>query len=398
MSERKAWWATEQAVWATDPAKSRGRLHAEPESETRSPFQRDRDRIIHAAAFRRLKQKTQVFIAHEGDHFRTRLTHSLEVAQIARSVARTLGLDEDLAETVALAHDLGHPPFGHAGEDELNACMAAFEGFDHNAQTLRVLTKLEARYPRWDGLNLTWETLEGVVKHNGPLVHAGRSIDSLPLGVREHASEQDLELDTWAGPEAQVAALADDIAYNNHDIDDGLRAGLFDVEDLMALPFVGEMFATVRSEYPDVENGRWTGEAVRRLIGARIADLVAETKRRAAAAKPRSAEDVRALDHALVAFSDEMREHESALRRFLQQRMYRHYKVSRMRSRARRIVRELFDVFLTEPETLPDRWRARAGPPSSAETARIVCDYIAGMTDAFAVEEHRRLFNIERWT
>jgi dGTPase len=397
-TDKAAWWRVEPCVWATDPARSRGRLHEEPESPSRSPFQRDRDRIIHASAFRRLKQKTQVFIAHEGDHFRTRLTHSLEVAQIARAVARMLGLDEDLAETVALAHDLGHPPFGHSGEDELDECMRPFEGFDHNAQTLRVLTKLEARYPRWDGLNLTWETLEGVVKHNGPLINAKRKLADLPLAIREYAAQHDLELDTWSGPEAQVAALADDIAYNNHDIDDGLRAGLFEIEELYDLPFVGAMFKAVRDEYPDLDRSRWAGEAVRRLIGARILDLVEETRRRAAKAKPQSAEDVRAMGSAIVAFSSEMAEHEATLKRFLMAKMYRHYKVARMRSQAKRILKELFTLFLAEPETLPDKWRDRAGRAGAPETARVVCDYIAGMTDAYAVEEHRRLFNLERWT
>lgn len=393
-----AWWASEPAPWATDPARSRGRLHAEAESPTRSPFQRDRDRIVHASAFRRLKQKTQVFIAHEGDHFRTRLTHSLEVAQIAKSVARTLGLDEDLAETVALAHDLGHPPFGHSGEDELDACMKDFQGFDHNAQTLRVITKLEARYPRWDGLNLTWETLEGVVKHNGPLITARRTLADLPLAIREYAVEQDLELDTWSGPEAQVAALADDIAYNNHDIDDGLRAGLFTVDELIELPFVGTVFKTVRDEFPDAEEDRQIGEAVRRLIGARIRDLVEETRARAARLKPQSAEDVRALDGPIVAFSEEMRVHESSLRRFLMAKMYRHYKVARMRSQARRVIRDLFTLFLAEPETLPEKWRARAAGAGTPETARLVCDYIAGMTDAYAVEEYGRLFDLAHWS
>lgn len=393
-----AWWATEPAAWATDPTRSRGRLFPEEESASRSPFQRDRDRIIHASAFRRLKQKTQVFIAHEGDHFRTRLTHSLEVAQIARSVARTLGLDEDLAETIALAHDLGHPPFGHSGEDELDECMKPYEGFDHNAQTLRVLTKLEARYPRWDGLNLTWETLEGVVKHNGPLITSKRKLADLPLAVREYAATHDLELDGWSGPEGQVAALADDIAYNNHDIDDGLRAGLFEIEELYALPFVGAVFQKVRAEYPDIDQTRWAGEAVRRLIGARILDLVAETRRRAEKLKPQSAEDVRALGQPIIAFSPEMAEHEATLKRFLMAKMYRHYKVARMRSQAKRILRQLFDLFLAEPETLPDKWRDRAKGLSTTETARVVCDYIAGMTDAYAVEEHSRLFNLERWT
>lgn len=394
---KRPWWTVERAPFATDPLKSRGRLHPEPESATRTPFQRDRDRIVHSTAFRRLKQKTQVFIAHEGDHFRTRLTHSLEVAQIARSVARTLGLDEDLAESIALAHDLGHPPFGHAGEDELDACMAAFGGFDHNAQTLRVMTFLERRHPGFDGLNLTWETLEGTVKHNGPLVRPDRPFEDLPHGIRDYASRHDLELSSWSGPEAQVAALADDIAYNNHDIDDGLRARLFTIDELMELPVVGETFRAVRQDWPDLDHDRWTAEAVRRLIGLRIDDLVAETRRRIARLKPRSVEDVRAAGEALVAFSAEMAEAEAALRRFLHGRMYRHFRVSRMRSQARRILRELFELFLSEPELLPEAWRDRAGLAGEPQAARTVCDYVAGMTDSFAIEEHRRLFNLDRW-
>jgi dGTPase len=391
------WAPPPRAAFATDPARSRGRQHREPESATRSPFQRDRDRIIHSQAFRRLKQKTQVFVAHEGDHYRTRLTHSLEVAQIARSASRTLGLDEDLAEAVSLAHDLGHPPFGHAGERELDACMTGFGGFDHNAQTLRVLTKLEERFPTFNGLNLTWETLEGVVKHNGPLLRPGRTRDELPMALQAFAAEWDLELETWAGPEAQVAALADDIAYNNHDIDDGWRAGLFGIDELLGVPFVGETIAGVRRDYPGLSDERLMAEAVRRLIGARIDDLVSETRARAAIMAPRSAEDVRAAGRALVAFSDEMREHEASLRRFLYERMYRHTRVNRMMSQARRVVRELFSLLHAEPDILPEDWRARTGAPGDSVTARVVCDYIAGMTDAFAIDEHRRLFNLDRW-
>ncbi|MES1202148.1 MAG: deoxyguanosinetriphosphate triphosphohydrolase [Pseudomonadota bacterium] len=391
-------WERQRAPYATEPAASRGRLYPEPDSATRSPFQRDRDRIIHASAFRRLKQKTQVFIATEGDHFRTRLTHSLEVAQIARSAARTLGLDEDLAEAVALAHDLGHPPFGHAGERELQACMAAFGGFDHNAQTLRVLTKLEARYPRFDGLNLTWETLEGVVKHNGPLVTPRRKLEDLPAAILDYARRHDLELHTWSGPEAQVAALADDIAYNNHDIDDGFRAGMFGLDDLMELPFIGDVIRAVREEFPDISEERWMAEVVRRLIGARIADMIAETGRRAAEMKPRSAEDVRAASHALVAFSPDMHEHEAALRRFLYERMYSSTRVNHMMARARTIVRELFSLYREDPNVLPDVWRARVdGAAGEPEAARVICDYIAGMTDAFAIDEHRRLLNVDPW-
>ena len=388
-----------KAPFASDPAKSRGRLHPSLPSPTRTEFQRDRDRVIHSDAFRRLKQKTQVFVAHEGDHYRTRLTHSLEVSQIARTAARVLGLDEDLAEVLALAHDIGHPPFGHAGETALNAAMAQYDGFDHNAQALRVLTKLEHKYPKFDGLNLTWETLEGVIKHNGPLVTKERPIDRLPAAFRDYEALQSLELDTFAGPEAQVAALADDIAYNNHDIDDGLKAGLFKVDDLMDIPLTGDVFRAVMAEYPDVEHGRIISESVRRLIGIWLGDLIAETRRRVAKEKPESVEAVRALGRPIAAFSPEIMEKQKPLREFLFQRMYRHHKVNRMMSQARRIVRELFALFLAEPETLPSPWRERAVATGKDTTkrARVVCDYIAGMTDTYAIDEHRRLFNLDRW-
>src|SRR5690606_3358165 len=282
---------------------SRGRKTPEPESRTRTPFARDRDRIIHSTAFRRLKEKTQVFVAHEGDHFRTRLTHSLEVAQIARSVATALGLDADLAETVALAHDLGHPPFGHAGEDELERQMSPFGGFDHNVQTFRVVTQLERRYPQFDGLNLTWETLEGVVKHNGPV--ADRMDDPAWSDVAAFDREYDLRMSTWASAEAQVAALADDIAYNNHDVDDGIQAGLFHLKELLDVPLIGPILAGVYKDYPDLDPHIVRLEAVRRMIGAMVDDVMAETLRRAKAAGVASAEDVRMMDQALVAFSRE---------------------------------------------------------------------------------------------
>ncbi|MEM8921501.1 MAG: deoxyguanosinetriphosphate triphosphohydrolase, partial [Pseudomonadota bacterium] len=360
-------------------------------------FQRDRDRIIHASAFRRLKQKTQVFVAHEGDHYRTRLTHSLEVAQIARSVARSLGLDEDLAEALALAHDLGHPPFGHAGEDQLDECMADHEGFDHNAQTLRIVTKLEHRYPEFDGLNLTWEMLEGLVKHNGPLTGPDTPISELPAAFRDYAHLEGLELETFAGPEAQIAALADDIAYNNHDIDDGLAAGLFTVSDLHDIPIVGDVFRKTAEDYPHLDEDRVRAEAVRRLIGYWIQDLTQETQRRADRFKPGSAAEVRAMNEPLAAFSEDLDEKQRTLRAFLFERMYKHYKVNRMRSQAKRVLKELFELFYAEPNTLPDLWRVDAEQTQSARRARIVCDYIAGMTDNFAIEEHRRLFNLDRW-
>ncbi|MEQ8265856.1 MAG: deoxyguanosinetriphosphate triphosphohydrolase [Parvibaculum sp.] len=382
------------APYATRTEETRGRLFPEAESATRTPFQRDRDRIIHSGAFRRLKYKTQVFVYHEGDNYRTRLSHSLEVSQIARSVARVLGLDEDLAETLALAHDLGHTPFGHAGETALDGCMTAFGGFDHNAQTLRIVTKLEHRYARFDGLNLTWETLEGLVKHNGPVVTPGRDMSELPRAIAEYAETQDLELSTYAGPEAQVAALADDIAYNNHDIDDGLRAGLFSIDDLMALPLVGDVFRRVMDHYPGLEATRVIHEAVRDLIGTMIEDLLTETKARLDVARPRSAADVRAMNHPLVGFTREMTEYNAALKAFLFERMYRHYRVNRSMSKARRIVEDLFGLLHREPDQLPPEWQQGCDGPEGIKTARRVCDFIAGMTDKFAIEEHARLFDL----
>jgi dGTPase len=387
---------THRAPFAAVAAQSRGRRWPEAESHTRSTFERDRDRIIHSSGFRRLKGKTQVFVAHEGDHFRTRLTHSLEVAQIARSVARRLALDEDLAEACALCHDMGHPPFGHTGEHALDACMKAWGGFDHNAQTLRVVTRLERRYPTFDGLNLTWETLEGTVKHNGPMLRAGEAISSLAPVWQDLNADFDMGLMTFASAEAQVAAVADDIAYNNHDIDDALLAGIFTKEELCAeVPLAAEVFESVARDYPNLEKGRAQGEAVRRLIGVWVGDLVAESQRRIGHYKPQSVDDVRGLPEALVGFSAEMLVKAGQLRKFLYARMYRYWKVNRARSQARRIVHELFDVFLAEPDTLPPEWHAR-NSDDPAKSARLVCDYIAGMTDDFAIDEHRRLFNLDR--
>ncbi len=386
-----------RAPYATDPARSRGRLHEEPDSKTRTPFERDRDRIVHSSAFRRLRGKTQVFVAHEGDHYRTRLTHSLEVAQIARSVARVMGLDDDLAETLGIAHDLGHPPFGHTGEDVLDACMEGFQGFDHNAQTLRVLTKLERKYPLFDGLNLTWETLEGVVKHNGPLVRYGQTLEDLPIAIQEYNATHDLDLDSWPSLEAQVAAHADDIAYNNHDIDDGLRAGLFSLTELREeVPMVERVLLTVERDHPGVDEFRTSAETIRRLIGVWIDDLMWESNNRIEAAKPQTVEDVRAAGKPLIGFSDVMNEHQAVLRRFLMARMYRHWRVNRSRSHAKRIIRQLFELFIAEPELLPPGWQQGADGPRGQRTARRVCDYIAGMTDDFAIDEHKRLFRLDR--
>ena len=384
-----------RAPYAEDAALSLWRKVAEPESRTRTPFARDRDRIIHATAFRRLKEKTQVFVAHEGDHFRTRLTHSLEVAQIARSVATALGLEADLAETIALAHDLGHAPFGRAGEDELQTQMERFGGFDHNVQTFRVVTRLERRYPRWDGLNLTWETLEGIIKHNGPVT------DKLHRpswnAITEFDKDYDLGLGGWASAEAQVAALADDIAYNNHDVDDGVQAGIFELAELLEVPLIGPVLAGVYRDFPDLEPGIVRLEAVRRMIGVMVDDVLTETNRRALALKVGSAEDVRNLGQALVAFSRPMLEDLGSLREFLMNRMYRHWRVNRTRSQARRILAEMFQLFMAEPDVLPSEWFARSQNRDEAGRARVVCDYIAGMTDRYAIEEHRKLFHLDVW-
>jgi dGTPase len=384
-----------RASYASDPNASRGRLIAEPESATRSVFQRDRDRIIHSTAFRRLKHKTQVFVQHEGDHYRTRLTHSLEVAQIARSIARALGLDEDLAEALALAHDLGHPPFGHAGEESLDHCMQPFGGFDHNEQTFRVLTMLERRYAEFDGLNLSWETLEGIVKHNGPLTGPAASAKAkakpVPRTIADFSARWDLELGGFASAEAQVAAVADDIAYNNHDIDDGLRAGLFILDDLTDVPLAGPVVAEVRSLHPNLETGRAIHEMVRRMIGEMVTDVIVETKRRIAASKITTSGQVRALGQPVAVFSEAMRANDLALKRFLFQRMYRHPVVTEMTDRAKVVAADLFERHLADPTLLPEDWQAEIGTAGEAKTARVIADYIAGMTDNFAFATHRRL-------
>jgi dGTPase len=374
------------ASYACRPGESRGRLVAEAASAMRSDFQRDRDRIVHCGAFRRLQYKTQVFVFHEGDYYRTRLTHSIEVAQIARTLARALALDEDLAEAVALAHDLGHTPFGHAGEEALDEVMAPFGGFDHNEQTFRILTQLEQRYAAFDGLNLTWETLEGVVKHNGP-VAAPRPY------LADFCRRCDLELDSHASAEAQVAALADDIAYNNHDLADGLRAGLFALEDLEPLPLVGGTFQAVAAAHPGIDRSRLRHEAIRRLINAMVEDVLGETRRRLSQAGPRDATAVRRLGRPVVAFSAALAAQEKEIRRFLFRRMYRHHRVNRMIGKARRVVQELFAAYTSAPQSLPEEWRDRAEPAGEAERARLVADYIAGMTDRYALEEHAKLFD-----
>jgi len=395
------------APYACDPAHGRGRLYREEESNTRTAFQRDRDRIIHSTAFRRLEYKTQVFVNHEGDHYRTRLTHSLEVSQLARSICRTLGLHEDLAETLALAHDLGHTPFGHAGEDALAEGMEPFGGFDHNAHTLRLVTNLEHRYADFDGLNLTWETLEGIAKHNGPLVkRTPTSIinkllnrvqgDTLPRAIVEYNAKHDLQLETFPSAEAQVAALADDIAYNNHDIDDGLRAGLFTIEQISQVEGVGRIFREVRTRYPEISEQRLIHESIRRLINRMVTDLIVNTGQNINVEHIETVDDIRRLGKPVVTFSPAMQETNRNLKEFLMANMYRHYKVNRMASKAKRVVRDLFHFFLNEPQCLPTHWRDLTGSgPKSIATATVVCDFIAGMTDRFALDEYRRVFDVQ---
>ncbi len=391
--------AAPRSVYACDPDRSRGRLFNELPSKSRSPFRRDCDRVIHSTAFRRLKHKTQVFVFHEGDHYRTRLTHTLEVAQIARALARQLGLDEDLTETLALAHDLGHPPFGHAGERALDTCLQAFGGFDHNAQTLRVVTALEHRYPEFDGLNLTWEALEGIVKHNGPLIDksgapAGRYRDrGVPLGIAEYNAAYNLELWSFASLEAQVAAIADDIAYDAHDIDDGLRAGLFRVDDLKVMPLTAEMIADIARHYPDLDDARRGAELVRELISCLIGAVVAEAEKRLEAARLRSVDDVRNHGRVLIAFPDGVAQAEADIKAFLKLRMYRHDRVMRVMDDAESILFDLFARYQETPGDLPAEWLPADGEDSDTERARRIGNFIAGMTDRFAMTEHQRLFD-----
>jgi dGTPase len=391
--------AAPRSVFACDPDRSRGRLFQEPPSKTRSPFRRDCDRVIHSTAFRRLKYKTQVFVFHEGDHYRTRLTHSLEVAQIARALARQLGLDEDLTEALALAHDLGHPPFGHAGERALDACLQAHGGFDHNAQTLRVVTSLEHRYPQFDGLNLTWESLEGIVKHNGPLTErngqaAGRYRDrGIPVGISEYNARYDLELWSFASLEAQVAAIADDIAYDAHDIDDGLRAGLFTVDDLKVMPLTAEMIAEIDRRYPALDDDRRGAELVRELISCLIGAVISEARRRLQAINPQSADEVRHLGRVLIAFPADVAQAEAGIKSFLKIRMYRHERVMRVMGEAEKILFDLFARYQKTPGDLPAEWLPPEGGDGETERARRIGNFIAGMTDRFALTEHQRLFD-----
>jgi dGTPase len=387
-----------RAPYASDPARSRGRRRAEPPSPTRNDFRRDCDRIIHSAAFRRLAHKTQVFVFHEGDHYRTRLTHTLEVAQIARSLARALGLDEDLAEAVALGHDLGHPPFGHAGERALDRCLADVGGFDHNAQTLRTVTALERRYAAFDGLNLTWETLEGLLKHNGPLTDRngapiGRYREpGLPHAIREYEGVQELDLWSFSSAEAQVAALADDIAYNALDIDDGLRAELFALDDLGEVPLAARLIAEIRRMHPKLDTGRTVHELVRRVITSLIEDVIVESAARLSALAPGSVADVRNANGPVGAFSAAMAEGDRAIKGFLNPRMYRHPRVMGIMTDAEGVVCDLFNRYAASPDEMPAEWAGRAAAGDEPARLRAIADFIAGMTDRYALIEHERLF------
>lgn len=384
------------APYACQPDGSRGRLFPERMSSFRSPFQRDRDRIIHSSAFRRLKHKTQVFVEHEGDYYRTRLTHSIEVAQVARTISGVLGLNTDLAEAIALAHDLGHTPFGHTGEDALGLLMQPYGGFDHNAQALRIVTRLERHYADFDGLNLTWESLEGIAKHNGPVT--GPNADAkhegpLPYALAEVNEAWDLELSTHASAEAQVAAIADDVAYSHHDLHDGLRSGLFTEDDLMELPVTGPAFEEVDRLYPGLEKMRRRHEALRRVFGRMVEDVIAVAQNRLTAAQPKSVDDIRHMGTTIIRFSKPLYQELKAIRSFLFTRMYRAPSVMEERARVTAMVNDLFPLFLSQPEHLPAEWRADVEAAQDQVTlARIVADYVAGMTDRFAIQEHNRLF------
>ena len=370
--------------FSTSFKNSKGRLHNENESENRNPFQRDRDRVIHSDSFRLLKHKTQVFLAHTGDYYRTRLTHSLEVSQISRSISRRLGLDEDLAEVLALSHDLGHPPFAHSGEEILNKCMNDYDGFDHNAQTLRILTSLEERYPLFNGLNLTWETLEGVVKHNGPLLNPH-------IVIKEYNKIHDLELNTYPGLEAQIASLSDDIAYNNHDIDDGFRAGFISLDDLKNIELFSEIIKEINSDYKSIDNYMIVKELIRRLIGLMVNDLIKNTKN-ISKVNPKNSEEIRSHNGLIASFSDFFISQDTQIRNFLRSRVYEHNSIEKERVKSMRIIEEIFSKLIKNIDLLPTKLKEKCDSPYSKITARVICDYIASMTDRSVVENHARLY------
>ena len=374
-----------KAIFSTSFENSKGRLHNENESKNRNPFQRDRDRVIHSDSFRLLKHKTQVFLAHTGDYYRTRLTHSLEVSQISRSISRRLGLDEDLAEVLALSHDLGHPPFAHSGEEVLNKCMNDYDGFDHNAQTLRILTSLEERYPSFNGLNLTWETLEGVVKHNGPLLDPH-------IVIKEYNKRHDLELNSYPGLEAQIASLSDDIAYNNHDIDDGFRAGFISLDDLKNIELFSEIIKEINSEFKSIDNYMIVKELIRRLIGLMVNDLIKNTKKNISKVNPKNAEEIRSHNGLIASFSDFFISQDTQIRNFLRSRVYEHNSIEKERVKSMRIIEEIFSKLIKNIDLLPIKLKEKCDSPYSKITARVICDYIASMTDRSVVENHARLY------
>jgi len=375
-----------KAIFSTSFENSKGRLHNENESQNRNPFQRDRDRVIHSDSFRLLKHKTQVFLAHTEDYYRTRLTHSLEVSQISRAVSRRLGLDEDLAEVLALSHDLGHPPFAHSGEEILNRCMKDYEGFDHNAQTLRILTSLEERYPLFEGLNLTWETLEGVVKHNGPLLNPH-------IVIKEYNNIHDLELDTFPGLEAQIASLSDDIAYNNHDIDDGFRAGLISLDDLKKIDLFAEIIKEINIEFKNIDDYMIVKELIRRLIGLMVNDLISNTKKNIDKIKPNNPEQIRSQKSLVASFSDFFISQDNKIRKFLRTRVYEHSSIENERVRSMRTIEDIFSKLIKDIDLLPIKLRKKCDTPYSKISARVICDYIASMTDRSVVENHARLYD-----
>ena len=376
---------TKKAPYSTSFTNSKGRLHIEAESINRNPFQRDRDRVIHSDSFRLLKHKTQVFVAHTGDYYRTRLTHSLEVSQIARTVARRLEIDEDLAEVLALAHDLGHPPFAHSGEDVLDDCMNGYDGFDHNAQTLRILTTLEERYPLFNGLNLTWETLEGIAKHNGPL-------EDPHISIKNFNKIYDLDLNTFPGLEAQIASLSDDIAYNNHDIDDGFRAGFINLDDLKNIEFLSEIINQISLEFKEIEDHMVVKELIRRLIGLMVDDLITQTKKNLATFLPTSVEGVRNSPTSIASFSDFFISQDKIIRDFLRSRVYEHVSIESERINSKKIIEGLFSKLINNIDLLPNQLKKKCDIPKSKISARVVCDYIASMTDRSAVENHAILY------
>ncbi len=387
-----------RVAYASNPLKSKGRLYDEKSCSMRSPFQRDRDRIVHSTAFRRLAHKTQVFVFHEGDHYRSRLTHSLEVAQIARSIARILHLDEDLTEAIALAHDFGHTPFGHAGERALNKVLRPFGGFDHNAQSMHIVTSLEQRYAEFNGLNLTWECLEGLVKHNGPLLSADpvlyqKLLPTLPIEITAYNEKNDLLLSGFASAEAQVAAIADDIAYNNHDLDDGLRGGLYEIAELEDIPLIAKLLKQIRDLYPNLETMRVVYELNRRLITIMVEDVVSQTRRSVESLNIKSVDDVRAAKRQTVGFSNEFAADLKVLQSFLMDEVYHHTEIKRIMGDAEQVVEDLAHYYLQHPTKLPAQWSDVAHNKSEYTQARMVKDFVAGMTDLYALEKHRQIFD-----